>query len=147
MIKGVEALPPLTSGTMAKDIGPLAKQRGARLKADAERFARAGWVFVPQQQTAKPGLKVYKMAGGRLALAGRALNLKFKPDTSDTDIETVLRKHHLRKRRQLGLGKKLMTVEIERGDEVDPFAYSAALAKEPGVDFAEAVTVDHIGQR
>lgn len=149
-IAGVAALPPAGGAEpyrVARVDGP-ARQvlERANLGAAADAVVQAGWSFVGDTGPAGPRQKVYATDTGRLALAGRALNVKFTAKTSPSDINDLLAAHHLRKRRALRFGSNLMIVEAEEID-ADPISLSDRLASDPRVEFAEPVFVEQIEHR
>lgn len=145
-ITGLSAIPPIESGP-ATDIDDRARAllSAAHMMSDAASFVEQGWSFVGAPADDTGGLGVYRLRNGHLGLAGKALTIKFAPDASPDEIDTLLETLELRKRRKLGFGKNLMQVEMETLN--DPFAKSTALARHPMVEFAEPVVVEQTGLR
>lgn len=151
-IAGIAAIPPSERDSpvyQLPSVDPVARARlnDAHVEADADRFVRAGWSFVGNAPPPGSALGVYKLGNGHLCLAGRALNIKFAPDASSSDIAALLDKHSLRKRRHFGFARNMMMVEVERPGQLDPFAISRDLVDDPRILSAEPVIVEQIGPR
>lgn len=118
-----------------------------KARSDADKLARAGWSFVEDCEAADTCLGVYRRRDGHLALAGKSLNIKFASEASASDIDNLLSKYDMRKRRQLGFAKNLMTVELQSDVDTDLFSLSAQIEHDPCVEFAEPVVLEAIGPR
>lgn len=144
-IDGVRALPPSgeAGGDGSLSEAAAARFAGEKLLADVADFCGSGWSFTTDPSQ---GYEVYKQAD-RLFVVGDTLNLKFTPETSPAEIEELLGRHNLQKKRSLGFAANLMTVRQRIKGGEDALALTRRLSNDPRVEFAEPVIVESMGGR
>lgn len=145
-ITGLVAFPPdRQSGASSQTLSKPLQQRlsETRILSDLAPFIRSGWQFEEKGS----GLPVYRGGNGRIYIGGDTMNVKFSDTASAGDIDALLKRFHLAKRRSLGFATNLMTVTMDGDRHDDPFQLSKAMASDPAIDFAEPVLIEDIGGR
>lgn len=149
-IAGLFAAPPTQEDSSfeqsSKAAGSASALTAAKVGRDAEGFVRAGWSF-SEDCADDSCLRVYRLPNGHIGLAGKVLNVKFAAGVSAAEIDNLLAKFDMRKRRALAFAKNLMMVELQKTGDTDPFSVSAQLASDPRVEFAEPVVLEQIEHR
>jgi hypothetical protein len=143
-VLGIRAIAPNAEaqGLELESASNLATQNSLDQK-EALAFEQAGWKFARAESTAGHSNLVVDN-DGRLKIVSNAINVKFAPAVSRSDVESILNDHGLSVRRDLKFSPNLFTVSGTSGDTVQKAKTLNNLDK---VLYAEPVLIEAIGQR
>jgi hypothetical protein len=143
-VSGIRAIAPSApaQGATLESASELAAQNSLDHK-EALAFEQAGWKFA-RTEAKTDGSNVVVDDDGRLKIVSDALNVKFDPAVSRSDVESILKEHGLSVRRDLKFSPNLFTVSGVGGDAVEKAKSLNTLDK---VLYAEPVLIEALGQR
>lgn len=143
-VSGIRAIAPNgeAQGLLLESASAVAAQNSLD-QDEALAFEQAGWKFARTESEAGNS-NVVVDNDGRLKIVSNALNVKFDPSMSRSDVESILKDYGLSVRRDLKFSPNLFTVIGAGGDAVEKAKTLNNLEK---VLYAEPVLIEAIGQR
>lgn len=112
---------------------------------EALAFEKAGWTFVKAApDNAATGHGVVIDSDGHMKILSDALNVKFDPALSQSEVKDILASHDLSIRRNMGFAPNLFVVSGQSGD---PLSKAKSLNTLDSVVYAEPVMIEPIEGR
>lgn len=147
VLDGVRAIAPgrATADGLNEAASTIAAEHAVDAR-EATAFEEAGWRFVKagRADVSEADHDVVVDSDGHLKILGRALNVKFDPTLSRSEITRILDRFGLSIRRSMGFAPNLFLVS---GNSGDILSKAEALNKLDGVVYAEPVMFEALERR
>jgi subtilisin family serine protease len=136
------------------------KAQGSLVNKEQQAFEKAGYIFIKPNEKIKKAVasrsgresagirnagRTFVDQDGHLQVETGKLTIKFKPDVSDQDVQSLLDNKNLTVTRQFRFADKSYEVLVQNGK--DPFELSAELHNDEKIAYAEPIFNQYVEQR